>query len=664
MNHDSARLPSLALRLRRARREGFVGRAAELELFRRALDGDPEVAPVLLVHGPGGIGKTALLERFAQEADDAGRQVVRVDAAALDSATRTWDSSAPVLLVDRLDETPGLEDWLRDDLLPRLPENAVAVLAGRDRPGPEWHSDPGWRTLVEDRRLSPLDDDEATRLLRGFGTSSLELPALLRFAAGNPLALTMAVDDMTEPGQVPYQGPGRRVVRELLDRMIAPPPDVSHDLALRVCAHARHTTVDLLRAVLDDDDAATTAFAWLGGLPYVDPDPQGLRTDDLVGRLVDSDHRWRDPVGYEILHRSIWEHLGRRAIEVRDDLTTSAVDDLVHLQRYRFPELHESGALGDLDQLVEVDVGDDLGTTVSELAEAALGPAGRQDVEYWFARQPEAFSVYGPGGDEDPTAFLAVLRLTTPEPHAAAADPVVAAVWQHAVGDGALPPGEQIEVARFVVPRPIGGHLAAGDPRLVRWYDLIFRRAGQLTASYVVLHDPEPCVPFMVGLDHTLEAEVPAPGDLTWGVFVHDWRQVSLERHLERVLPSVGVVNEPASSVLLERNAFDEAVRQALHDWHDDDALAVNVLALRGTPHDGDPVSALRHRIAEAVGWVGEDPRRTKSHRAVSATYVQGAVTQEAAASRLGLPYSTYRRHLARGTALVCDRMWSQYQGG
>jgi|1185.fasta_scaffold1612173_1 hypothetical protein len=48
----------LAGRLRAARQRGFVGRKEELAAFDEALGGD---GGVLFVHGPGGIGKSALL---------------------------------------------------------------------------------------------------------------------------------------------------------------------------------------------------------------------------------------------------------------------------------------------------------------------------------------------------------------------------------------------------------------------------------------------------------------------------------------------------------------------------------------------------------------------------------------------------------------------------
>jgi MoxR-like ATPase len=48
------------------RRRRFVGRASEIELFRVALESPEPPFLVLHVHGPAGIGKTSLLEVFAE----------------------------------------------------------------------------------------------------------------------------------------------------------------------------------------------------------------------------------------------------------------------------------------------------------------------------------------------------------------------------------------------------------------------------------------------------------------------------------------------------------------------------------------------------------------------------------------------------------------------
>ena len=62
---------SLGWRVQAAREMAFVGREEELAVFTAALYGGG--CSVLYVHGPGGIGKSALLRRFAAEAAVAGR---------------------------------------------------------------------------------------------------------------------------------------------------------------------------------------------------------------------------------------------------------------------------------------------------------------------------------------------------------------------------------------------------------------------------------------------------------------------------------------------------------------------------------------------------------------------------------------------------------------
>ena len=69
---DVTPLRTVEDRLRGARRSGFVGREAELELFRGAIDAPEPPFSVLWIHGPGGVGKTTLLSAFAEAADERG----------------------------------------------------------------------------------------------------------------------------------------------------------------------------------------------------------------------------------------------------------------------------------------------------------------------------------------------------------------------------------------------------------------------------------------------------------------------------------------------------------------------------------------------------------------------------------------------------------------
>jgi hypothetical protein len=71
--------PRLAERLGALRARYFVGRAAELELFRSALLGGAPPLALLHVYGPGGVGKTVLLREFARTAAAAGARAAALD---------------------------------------------------------------------------------------------------------------------------------------------------------------------------------------------------------------------------------------------------------------------------------------------------------------------------------------------------------------------------------------------------------------------------------------------------------------------------------------------------------------------------------------------------------------------------------------------------------
>ena len=55
-----------------------------------------------------------------------------------------------------------------------------------------------------------------------------------------------------------------------------------------------------------------------------------------------------------------------------------------------------------------------------------------------------------------------------------------------------------------------------------------------------------------------------------------------------------------------------------------------------------------------------QHPRDDKMLQAVERTYLRPAATQEAAAAALGLPFSTYRRHLSQGVARIVAWCWER----
>lgn len=138
---------SLAERLEEARRQQFVGRAAEQEMIREALTAVTPPFVLLYVFGPGGVGKTSLLRSAAHMAKQAGVRVFTLDGRNLESSPAGFlhvlqqqlDSPSPetifstlaeangrsLLLVDTAELLRPLDGWLRDSFLPQLPDNVL-----------------------------------------------------------------------------------------------------------------------------------------------------------------------------------------------------------------------------------------------------------------------------------------------------------------------------------------------------------------------------------------------------------------------------------------------------------------------------------------------------------------------------------------------------------
>jgi hypothetical protein len=136
--------------------QAFIGRRAELVALRTALM--PEGARVIHVHGIAGIGKTALLERFAHEARATGAVVIRLDCRSVEPTERGFlkalseaiggirlDAEALflrlgslgsiiILALDNYEVFRLLDVWLRQVFLPMLTEN-VRVLFWSAEPG-------------------------------------------------------------------------------------------------------------------------------------------------------------------------------------------------------------------------------------------------------------------------------------------------------------------------------------------------------------------------------------------------------------------------------------------------------------------------------------------------------------------------------------------------
>ncbi|MEV5548358.1 ATP-binding protein [Streptomyces sp. NPDC052309] len=658
-------------RVQQARDRLFAGRAAELGVFRSALSGDAKAPAVLYVHGPGGIGKSMLLRRFAAEARAAGRDVVEVDGRLVEPTPEAFEKEAgavlaeerAVLIVDTFERCQGLEGWLRDRFLVRLPAGALVVVAGRQPPDAGWTSDPGWLDLLRTVALRNLAPDEATAFLRARGVPRETRPALLAFTGGHPLALALAaaVAERDATGTAGWE-PGRDAIATLLPRLVGEVPSPVHRRALEVCAHAYLTTETLLRAVLGDE--AAPMFAWLRGLPFVESARSGLFPHDVVREVLEADLRWRDPEGYAELHNRLSRHLFEQIRTAPESGMLAAVGAFMYLYRTdRHMAAYNSWRGEGEVQLTACEPADH--ARVLDLATEVEGPGSAAVARFWLDRQPEAFRVCRSTRDGRMVGFSAWLRLA--EPCGEDVDPVVAAAWEHARSTAALRSGEHLAVARFSVTSPDHPKISPVED-LHQWRALaeVARSDGGLAWSYIAIRSGDFWRPYLTSLGLTPIGDRPRVGRLTYDLYTSDWRAQSIRAWAEEktrlMLSGVPGVPEPAAPgpgtefAVLSRPEFDAAVRDALRRLSRAEDLSLNPLA-RSRVAAGQGTE-LRELLTRAVDALRGERGGEKYYRAVAATYLHGAPTQEAVATRLGLPFSTYRRHLSTGITRMCDGLW------
>ena len=658
----------------RARRQSFVGRRSELRSFDDALAGDSP-RRVLFVHGPGGIGKTTLLHEMCARARTAGRSTVLLDgreidpspdgfteavdaadtAPAADGARMDSGNSGTVLLVDGYEQLGAIDSWLRRDLLPSLSAHEVVVLAGRDPPAAAWRTDPGWRELVAIHPLDHLDDTDSANLLARAGVAESDRRRLLGLGRGHPLALALLAD-VAHGGAVPDSlAEVPDLISVLLESLLRDAPSDAHMVGLATCARAWLTTEDLLRKTVGAN--APQVWGWLRRRPFVVCRRAGLTPHDLTRDVLEAEFERRAPDMYRSLHRVIHDHVvaGIRATTGLDRQLLA--QQLAYLHR-RSPLTAMYYALRAKGSAAVVPARPDDYPRLVSIIEQGQGSSSAAIAERWFADQSDRTSVVR---NEDGIAGFAYHIVCPSGSTMEDRDPVVRAVLDYVARTAPTRPGERVDITRFVAgvreyQRDMYAVLAGSVSSIIDWC------TEPLAWSFATFIDVEFWGPFFDYLGFRPVLEVEEADHLRYVVYGNDWRRFPVDAWLDLMneREHSGGTGPPPDSTLrpppLSRAAFGEAVRSALqhlnrHDWLAGCPLVGTVL--------GADAAELRTNVMDAIDRLAGEPKREQLRAVLNRTFVHAAPTQEAAAEVLGLPFSTYRRHLARAIDELTEALWS-----
>lgn len=675
---------TLGDRLAAARRARFVGREAERERFARMLAGQAE--PVWFLHGPGGIGKSTLLREFAREAEAQRRIVVELDARHVPATPAGWrqalaaalhgqaggeGGAAPppgsVLLVDTFETLAAIELWLRDEELPRYPGDVLVVLAGRAPADPHWRLDAGWSAVAVVTRLAPWSEAEARDYL-ALRLPGLAVPeTLLAQGAGYPLLLALLADAQRhgrDPAALPMAD-REALVRELLSRFARELAEPGLRAAFDLLILARVVSVPMLAEVIDET-AASDLFQWLAGLPFVESGEHGLQVHDVVRESFATAWAARDPVEIERLRTALMRHLLRRMPQLAPHEVPRQLRDWLFLMRHTAAGPHVDHRHHDTHYLDAADPATD-GPAMRALVRRRLGPDSEAALAHWLQRAPQGLrAVRRRDGTLD--GVILTLDLAALDDATRAADPLVERCWRHVQAVRPPCPGGAVWVVRLLLdahtdtlPNPTAtlGAIWSSSRLLLEphldWNLAIHHNPEAMTAAYATFtrfnwahRRPE--------LDTEVDGRV-------HGVFTRDlvaepvpaeWRSAA--------------AGAPAHADALDRDAFAEAVREALRHYTRDERLAASPLrrcrVAGGSAQAEAPIGALRELLHEAVQALAAHPADRKFHHALRLTWLDPGPTQERVAEELGLPFNTYRYHLARGTERVVQALWQREAQG
>src|SRR5262250_1815362 len=445
-----------------ARAAAVVGRQAERAALLDLVERDRPL--VVAVHGIAGIGKTALLAAFAEDARSAGAVVVTMDGggieptergflAALDRAIGALRAEPPggrrsmatvaeaaaalsglgdrvVLVLDTYEQLRLLDTWLRQELVPGLRDNTRLALAGREPPVAAWISDFG--DLMATVPLANLAAADADALLRREGLSAADAARVTRFTHGHPLALRLAASAR-----------GARPDLTVPDAAVA---TVVTELARVYLSGLDQPTRSLLDALLPDVPPHD-AYDMLRPLPFVEFGPDGLVLHDTVREVVAALLRVNDPPAYRAHRIAAWRQLRRELRTAPPADLWRYTADLLYLienpavREAFFPTTSYRYAVEPARPADEAQI-----TAIAR----AHQPAGAVAMmRSWWDTMPSAFRV-ARDPDGSPAAFQCLCEATSVPTRLLAADPVVA-TWRRHLRANPVPRGQQVLFLRHML---------------------------------------------------------------------------------------------------------------------------------------------------------------------------------------------------------------------
>jgi len=630
--------------------ERFVGRQRALAAIAAGRSGHTPQR-IFHVHGPGGVGKSALLRAAARQARHDGQLVVQLDGrlvmptpeglvAAVGQA-----GDGTLLLIDEADELLTLRFELRHLLRTAIPASAVVVLAGRTAPGREWF-DEGLDQVSATIVVRPLDNTEGRDLLGRCGvTEPADVDQLLTWASGYPLALTVGANLLGAP-QEPASSNGRMgtasgeglddlILGRLGGREVA---DVDPDV-LDVACVASAVDARLLAAVLPGRPTRS-GLAQLRSLSVSEQLGSRTTLHRLVRSALRSRLRESDPDRYRTIVLRIAGHLRERAL-TEGPMIALELADLVENPEVRLgfdPSTSHYADFprpGDLEELAE--------------ATGAGGAAWFARFRRWCEQQPrQAIAVRRATGE---LAAMSIVCMASEMPAWADDDIETGPVLRHLRDAGHFDQAALMHDTAILE-----------DPADVAACAEVIRvgNAGAMAGAFGARN------PRYTYVTASRWNEYDGTAPLGYQEVV-ELRRGDDERELQTIMTDFGpegVTGQMYAIILAEQQAEAPAsattatalaLLDAVRSFHDDAALAASPLApAEGT--DAAKAAAVRALVADGlIEAFGESETDQRLRQAIERTYLDPDGGHGIAQRELHMSRSSFYRHLQKARQQLVD---------
>jgi AAA ATPase domain len=673
---------TLAERLAARDAQRFVGREREIAFFDSLLVDDPP-AQVVLVHGPGGIGKSTLLREVARRATRRGYTTRVVEGRDLAPVPGEIESalgdvsavSQPLILFDTYERMAAADGWLRARLLPSLPARSVVVLAGRTPPEPAWFEN-GWERLAVALKLDPMPADAALSLVRAHGLDDGALAQqLVGWADGSPLALALATDAAVRDGGswAPHNiHEHPNLVQAILHRIAKTELDGGNLDVAAVAAIAHACDEAMLRDVLPEVDA-TAADSWLRERTFAEAVAGGTALHEIVRQAMRADLRTRDPERDRELRRRIADHLFLKGLKA-GPRTVVDLSELVENPAIRWG----FGADGSTTHRPDLWRAEDTAAVEANILKKPAGPA------YWELMRPildqAPDRVVTVRDARDQLCGIAIAVTPDNAPPVCERDPCLGPWLAHA---RAAHPGDEVLIWRDSI--DFVGHGDVASPVLSILNTAAILRSGLDNPrwSYIPIDPSNPAaVAFAKAVDTThltdLDCHVEdrviqchqvdhSDEGLLGSIRAAIYGELGLGApgpvKLGGDLDTLGaaiLAAEEAATTAPREPVTSEVVRDALRSIHQPLELAASPLARGATPEER--AASVRAEVEDAVAHAfGSSPDEQLLQTIIRRGYLDPDGSHERAADELHVSRATYFRRLKAASARVADYLIAKH---